>query len=153
MALRAAITSALLLAVTVAFTGSSMAAEIGRIKVVRGQVSVQRGGQSVPATPGMPLTAGDEIRTGPDGSAGITMNDNSLLSTGPNSVLAMDRFAFDTTTHQGRFDSTLRQGTLAVTTGRIARQSPESMTVRTPAAILGVRGTEFVVSAGDVAAR
>jgi len=30
--------------------------------------------------------------------------------------------------------------------GRIAKQSPDAMTVRTPTAILGVRGTEFVVS-------
>ena len=30
--------------------------------------------------------------------------------------------------------------------GRIAKQSPDAMTVRTPVAILGVRGTEFVVS-------
>jgi translocation and assembly module TamB len=45
------------------------------------------------------------------------------------------------------------QGTLAVISGKIAKQSPEAMTVRTPAAILGVRGTEFVVSAADEPAR
>ncbi|MBL8383078.1 MAG: FecR domain-containing protein [Burkholderiales bacterium] len=132
---------------------AAQVAEIGRIKVVRGQVSVERAGKSLPAVAGMPLQAGDEIRTGRDGAAGITMSDNSLLSTGPDSTLALDRFAFDTTTHQGRFDSSLKRGTLAVSSGKIARQSPESMSVKTPAAILGVRGTEFVVSAGDAAAR
>ena len=127
--------------------------DAGRIKVVKGQVIVQRAGQALPATPGLQLRAADEVRTGADGSVGITMSDNSTLSAGPNSVLALDRYSFDTTTHQGRFDSSLRQGTLAVISGKIAKQSPESMTVRTPAAILGVRGTEFVVSAGDAAAR
>jgi hypothetical protein len=34
-----------------------------------------------------------------------------------------------------------------VVSGRIAKQSPEAMTVRTPFAVLGVRGTEFAVSA------
>jgi len=91
------------------------------------------------------------VKTGADGSVGITMTDNSLLSAGPGSVLALDRYAFDTTTHQGKFDSTLRQGTLAVVSGKIAKQSPEAMTVRTPATILGVRGTEFVVSAEPTA--
>ncbi|MDQ2917043.1 MAG: FecR domain-containing protein [Pseudomonadota bacterium] len=33
--------------------------------------------------------------------------------------------------------------------GRLAKQSRDAMTVRTPSAILGVRGTEFVVSADD----
>jgi hypothetical protein len=31
----------------------------------------------------------------------------------------------------------------------MAKQSPEAMTVRTPSAVLGVRGTEFVLSAND----
>jgi hypothetical protein len=29
--------------------------------------------------------------------------------------------------------------------GKIAKQSPDAMKVRTPASVLGVRGTEFVV--------
>lgn len=127
--------------------------EIGRVKVAKGQVTIQRGGQALPATPGTRLVTGDELRTGADGSVGVTMSDNSILSAGPNSRLALDRYAFDTTTHQGRFDSSLKQGTLAVISGKIAKQSPEAMTVRTPAAILGVRGTEFVVSAADEPAR
>ena len=52
-------------------------------------------------------------------------------------------------TSEGRFDASLRQGTLAVVSGRIARQSKDAMKVHTPSAILGVRGTEFVVSVGD----
>jgi len=127
--------------------------EIGRIKVVKGAVTVQRAGQALPAAPGTRLMAGDELRTGPDGSVGVTMSDNSILSAGPNSSLAMDRYAFDATTHRGRFDTSLRRGTLAVISGKIAKQSPEAMTVRTPAAILGVRGTEFVVSTGDAPPR
>jgi len=38
---------------------------------------------------------------------------------------------------------------LSVVSGRIAKQSPDAMTVRTPTAILGVLGTEFAVSVGD----
>ena len=98
---------------------------------------------------GAAVQAGDVVSTGPDGSVGITFLDNSLLSAGPNSVLAVDRFAFDSTTHQGSFESSLRTGTLAVVSGKLAKQSPEAMKVRTPAAVLGVRGTEFLVRTGD----
>ena len=62
---------------------------------------------------------------------------------------ALERFEFDATTSAGRFDARLQRGTLAVVSGRIAKQSPQAMTVRTPAAVLGVRGTEFVVSADE----
>ena len=129
--------------------GAAGAAEIGQIKVVKGQVSIERQGKAIPATVGVRLQTADVIKTGADGSVGITMDDDSLLSAGPNSALSLDRYVFDTATNQGRFDTSLNKGTLAVISGRIAKQSPDAMTVRTPTAILGVRGTEFVVSTND----
>ena len=129
----------------------AQATEIGRVKVVKGAVTIERAGQAIVAVPGLTLQAADVVRTGSDAAVGIVMSDNSLLSAGPNSVLALDRFSFDPTTHQGRFDSSLRRGTLAVVSGKLAKQSPEAMTLKTPAAILGIRGTEFVVSADEPA--
>lgn len=125
------------------------AADIGQIKIAKGQVTVERQGSAAPAQVGTLLQEADVVRTGPDGSVGITMGDDSLLSAGPNTVLALDRYAFDPTTQRGRFDASLNKGTLAVTSGRIAKQSPDAMSVRTPAAVLGVRGTEFAVSTDD----
>jgi hypothetical protein len=125
------------------------AAEIGRIKIAKGNVTIERDGNVVPASVGARVQTSDKIRTGADGSVGITMDDDALLSAGPNSVLSLDRYAFDPTTNQGRFDAALNKGTLTVISGRIAKQSPDAMTVRTPAILLGVRGTTFAVSAND----
>jgi hypothetical protein len=124
-------------------------ADVGQIKTSKGQVSVERMGQSIPGPVGTALQASDVIRTGPDGAVGVTMRDNTLLSAGPNSILALENFEFDATTSAGRFDARLQRGTLAVVSGRIAKHSPQAMTVRTPSAVLGVRGTEFVVSAEE----
>ena len=137
---------ALLLALAVA---QPALAEIGQIKTSKGVVSVERNGQALLGTVGLQLEAADVLKTGADGTVGITMRDNSLLSAGPNSILSLDRFEFDATTSHGRFDTRLQRGTLAVVSGRIAKQSPQAMTVRTPSAQLGVRGTDFVVSADD----
>jgi hypothetical protein len=123
------------------------AAEIGQIKTSKGRVEVTRAGQTLPGSVGTRLQTSDTVTTGADGSVGITMNDDSLLSAGPNTVLSLDRYDFDPTTNQGRFNATLNKGTLAVISGRLAKQNPGAMTVQTPAAVLGVRGTEFVVSA------
>src|SRR5258705_11499556 len=124
--------------------GPLLAQEAGHIKVARGVVQVEGAGQKTPAAVGAVVQAGDVVSTGADGSVGITFLDNSLLSAGPNSVLAIDRFAFDSTTHQGAFESSLQKGTLAVVSGKLAKASPDAMKVKTPAAVLGVRGTEFV---------
>jgi hypothetical protein len=126
---------------------AASAADIGQVKVAKGQVTIERQGTTIPATVGARLQVADTVKTGADGSVGITMDDDSLLSAGPNSALSLDRYAFDSTTNQGRLDTSLNKGTLSVISGRIAKQSPDAMTVRTPNAILGVRGTEFVVSA------
>ncbi len=139
---------ACLLALCAGAAGPALA-EVGQIKVQKGSVTIERQGRTLPGQVGMALEAADTIRTGADSSVGITMKDNSLLSAGPNSALSLSRFEFDPTTSQGRFDTQLQRGTLAVVSGRIAKQSPEAMTVRTPSAVLGVRGTEFAVSVAE----
>ena len=124
------------------------AEDAGQIKVSKGSAQIERAGKTLPATVGQVVQQGDVVVTGADGSVGITFRDNSLVSIGPDSALAIARFVFDSTTHQGNFDASLKQGTLAVVSGKLAKQSPEAMKVKTPAAILGVRGTEFLVRTG-----
>jgi len=139
----------LLVAFAAGFAVAADAADIGQIKIAKGQVSIVRSGQTLPGDVGARLQPADVLKTGADGSVGVTMSDNSLLSVGPNSVLALDKYEFDSTTSQGQFDASLQKGSLAVISGRIAKQSPDAMKVRTPSSILGVRGTEFVVSVND----
>jgi hypothetical protein len=127
----------------------SLAADAGRIKTVRGTAWVERAGARLPATVGTAVRQDDVIVTGPDGTVGITFADDSRLSIGPDTTLAIERFAFNPTTHEGAHETALRRGTLAAVSGKLARQSPDAMKVRTPAAVLGVRGTEFAVRAGD----
>lgn len=140
-----------ILAVALAFAAPAIANEIGQVKVANGAVQVERGGKRMAATVGMPVLAADVLVTGADGSAGITFSDNSLVSVGPNSVFAIDRYRFDSTTHSGEFEATLRKGRLAAVSGKIVRQSPESMRIRTPSSVMAVRGTEFVVRVDEPA--
>jgi len=127
------------------FAAGAGAGEVGQIKAAKGAVFLERQGQRLPATVGMPVQESDSLITGADGSAGVTFSDNSLLSVGPGSVLAIERYAFDSTTHSGQFEASLKKGTLAVVSGKMVKHSPDAMRVRTPSAIMGVRGTEFVV--------
>jgi hypothetical protein len=130
-----------------ALSTPARADDAGQIKVSKGAVRIERAGQKLPAEVGAKVHAGDVVVTGADGSVGILFLDASLLSAGPNSVLAIDRFVFDSTTNEGSFETSLKKGTLAAVSGKIAKQSPEAMKVKTPAAVLGVRGTEFLVRA------
>jgi hypothetical protein len=129
--------------------GAANASVVGEIKILKGTATVERQGQKLPAAVGMKLREADTVVTGKDGAVGITFADNSLMSSGPNSTLAIDSFRFDSTTHVGEFNSSVKRGTVAVVSGKMVKQNPESMKIRTPSSIMGVRGTEFVVKVDD----
>ena len=131
------------------FASVSVANDVGQIKVMTGTVHLERDGKRFPAQVGMAVRQSDSLITGVDGTAGVTFTDNSLLSVGPNSTLAIDRYAFDSTTHAGQFDASLKKGSLAVVSGKIVKQSPGAMRVHTPTSIMGVRGTEFAVKVSE----
>ena len=131
------------------FAGSAHAADVGLIKVSNGAVEIQRAGARIKADVGTSVQVSDVLRTGANGSAGVTFADNSLLSIGPNTVFEIDKYQFDSTTHAGDFQGSLKQGRLAGISGKMVKQSPESMKIRTPSAVMGVRGTEFVVQVDE----
>ena len=140
------LSSLVLLAALVPYTAHA-ADPIGQVKTADGPVTVERSGTSQPVAIGDHVFQSDVVVTAASGSVGITFVDNSMMSLGPDSRLVLDEFKFDTTTHEGEFDSSLQKGTLAVKSGQIVKQTPEAMHIKTPAALLGVRGTEFVVRA------
>ncbi|MBP8305695.1 MAG: FecR domain-containing protein [Burkholderiaceae bacterium] len=137
---------ALGLALGLALGSAAVAAEpIGLIKVKTGDVQIERQGVRSAAAVGSPVDRSDRLITGRDGSVGVSFSDSSMLSAGPNSVLVLSEFNYDPTTRQGNFEVALRRGTLSAISGKLVAQTPGSMKVRTPSAVLAVRGTEFVV--------
>lgn len=122
---------------------------IGRVKTLSGVVQAERDGVRRPLALGDGLQRSDIVMTQADGAVGITFADNSMLSLGPDSALALERFRFDSTTNEGEFATRLLRGTLAAKSGKIVEQTPEAMTVKTRSSLLGVRGTEFVVRAEE----
>ncbi len=119
--------------------------DIGRVKVASGIANILRGGQTIAAKPGFALQKGDVLRTGKDGRIGATFYDNSRFAAGPNSSVTINEFLFDDTTHDGKFVTQVDRGSLAIISGQIAKKNKDAMRVRTPTALLGVRGTRFVV--------
>jgi len=133
----------------VAALPSWAAEEAGLIKNSKGTVIIERGDIKLAASAGMTLFEGDKVATGEDGLAGITLRDNTLFSVGPKSTLVINRFAFNPSTHAGVLDASVKRGVLSVISGKLAKNSPGAVKFHTPAAILGVRGTEFVIDAGS----
>ena len=140
-----------LIAITLASAGISASAgeAVGKIKKLTGTVTIERAGKAVSAAPGMVVEVKDVIRTSTSSSVGLTTHDNALVSLGPNSVLTLTQYAFNSTTHEGKMDAALSKGSLSMASGKLTKQSPESVKITTPTAVLAVRGTEFFAEVED----
>ena len=130
-------------------TSALWAADSGTAKVVRGDVRVERAGTSVPLLVGDMVMEKDRIVVPADGSAGITLRDDTRISMGPRSTLVINGFSFDPKTQEGNVDTSILSGTMRYVTGLVGRLKPSSVRVATATTTIGVRGTEFIVEVGD----
>jgi len=120
-------------------------APAGHIKIVSGSAMIVRNNATVAAKPGQVVFANDALRTGGDGSVGVTLMDDTRLSLGPNSEVRLERYVYAPA--EGGFGMVLNfvRGVAAYVSGRIAKLAPDSIRLETPAAIVGVRGTTVAV--------
>ena len=82
----------------------------GRIKVSTGAAFIVRDGAQIPAQLGQTVFEADGLRTGVDGKIGVTLNDDTRLSLGPNSELKLERFTYTPADSAFRFGAEVRQG-------------------------------------------
>jgi hypothetical protein len=118
----------------------------GRIKVSTGSAFIVRDGAQIPAQVGQLVFEADGLQTGGDGKVGVTLNDDTRLSLGPNSELKLERFMYSPA--DSGFGLVLKfvKGAATYVSGRIAKLAPDSIRLETPAAIIGVRGTTLAIS-------
>jgi len=128
-----------------AHAGAADAGIAGMIKRVTGTATVERAGVSLPAVVGMPLRTGDRVVTGTPGGVGVVLTDDTIVTAGAGSRLVLADLQFDATTHEGNILVRLLTGTLHFVTGLIGKQAPQNVKIETPTAVMGVRGTEFIV--------
>ena len=118
----------------------------GRIKVSTGAAFIVRDGAQIPAELGQNLFETDGLRTGVDGKIGVTLNDDTRLSLGPNSELKLERFTYAPADSSFGLALKFIRGAATYVSGRIAKFAPDSIRLETPAAIVGVRGTTLAIS-------
>ena len=135
------------------FLGLSLASAeqvlAGKVKKIRGTVFVVRGDRTQTLRVGDPVFQNDLMQTGATGAVGIIFEDNTILSLGPKSRLAIDGYTF--APEQGKLSLLLRllRGTASYLSGIIGKQAPEAVKFQTPDATIGIRGTKFLVKVGS----
>lgn len=118
---------------------------IGHVQHLTGTASVVRDSAVTPLAAGAALYVGDVVRTGKPGAAGMVLTDDTTISLGSGSEVALNDYVFQP--KEGKFSLALKmvKGTFAYVTGQIVKLSPESAQVQTPDATIAVRGTKILV--------
>ena len=117
---------------------------IGYVKTVQPEATMVVDGKSIKALPGMPVQIGYVLKTGPQGSMGVTFRDNTIMSFGPDTELVVDEYLYAPGKGELKLAASMARGTLQYISGVIARLKPDAVTLKTPVGIIGVRGTRYV---------
>lgn len=111
-----------------------------RLKGVSGTVSVKAAGSEEwsQVTEETPLDSADSVKTGPDGTAELYLDDSGVFFIGRNTELEVSSVEQPDTTLSLKFGSLV---------AKVKHQLNDrfKMQVRTPSAVCAVRGTEFAV--------
>lgn len=92
------------------------------------------------AAAGMEINEGDRVKTGSDGRMELGLQDGSRLTMGNNTEMEITRFLLD---KDRRSAAIFIQGKLRAAIAKFSGKT--NMWVKTPTAVAGVRGTDFIV--------
>lgn len=131
------------------FSGIAIAQDehVAFFKSVSGNVKITRDKSDISPVPGSQLVRSDVIVTGSHSSGGIVFKDGTLLTVGPSAEIEISRYVFQPEEAKYDFSLYLKKGTAIYSSGKLGKLAPESVSLNTPRATVGVRGTRFIIKA------
>lgn len=120
--------------------------EVGTIAALEGQVEVGRAGTWAAANLGDAIQQGDTLRTGTPGRVRVVLQDDSVFTMADVSEITVDESIFDASTGRARTLLKLLVGKVRVLVSEYYERRGAQFNVETTTAVVGVRGTEFIVT-------
>jgi len=144
-------TMVVLFASLVAFATASIATTAfaseakGLVVASRGTVlATTASGETRELKQGDEIFVEDQIMTAPKSFAVLQFLDGAKVTVKPDSEIVIEDYVYNGNS-EDKATLSLVSGGLRVITGAMAKNTPENYKVKTPVALMGVRGTEFAV--------
>ncbi|MCW8915645.1 MAG: FecR family protein [Magnetovibrio sp.] len=115
---------------------------IGAVERTRGEATAIRGQVAHDLSQGSAVVFRDLLRTGQQSRLQVSFIDGSSLTLGDDAELSIDEMVYEPKT-KGRAVLRLTQGVFRMVSGKINKVPGGSLTIQTPLATIGVRGTDF----------
>jgi len=90
----------------------------------------------------------DTVKT-KNGRTAIQFVDETRVDVTENSKLVIDEFVYDPNTSTGKLALKASFGTVRYASGQIAKNSRQNVKIKTPTAVVGVRGTDFSLTVDE----
>ncbi len=136
----------LVIAVTLlsGFAGGQAAAQeaIGAVSRIQGEVSGTRGGATRALGLNAPVLLNELVSTSEAARLEVTFTDNTRLTLGERTKLTLDAYAFNAVAGSGTIKFGV-VGAFRFLSGQVTKLASSDVSVTTPVATIGIRGTEF----------
>ncbi len=130
------------------------AVNVGEVSLVLGKAYIKSGNKQERVRAGTIVKVSDEIITEANGHVHIQFVDEALVSVRPDSKLEVQRYDFDAANPaNSSIKLNLLEGIARSISGDGAHAARDRFRMNTPIAAIGVRGTDFVVSASSQSVR
>ena len=124
-------------------------AGIGEVIQQKGEASIERkDGGTLTSDKGVSVESYDVVKT-KAGRLAIGFVDDTRVDVTENSKLIIDEFVYDPDTSTGKLSLKASFGTIRYASGQIAKNSRANVTITTPTAVIGVRGTDFSMTVDE----
>ncbi len=129
-------------------TALPVAAQVGMVLTVEGQVNVISGKQECGLRYGLDLEEGDTVRTGEKSWAVLQFLDGAKITVRPSTEVRIENYRFADSSEAARNHASfeLARGSLRVLTGAIVRGKNTGYRVRTPDITMEMRGADHDVT-------
>ena len=123
------------------------ASQVGQVEYVRGVVSATDSSKGMRfVNRNAPINEKDTIQTSRDSMAVLRFIDGTSMTLRPYTVFRVDEYHYENSLQdKDRGIFSLLKGGFRALSGFLSKTSPRALSVRTPTATIGVRGTEFDV--------
>lgn len=129
------------------FLSSALWAEVGSVTLLVGKAHIERGAEKLSVANGTLIEEQDKVMTEENSRVQLTFKDNTIITLGSKSHLAVNEF-FLSETQAPKASFSVAQGVFKTITGQIGKVAPENFKLTTKTATIGIRGTIFEGSIG-----
>jgi hypothetical protein len=126
----------------------TLSAGIGHISAMRGDVTIDRGGQKIPVSKGFEIQEKDTIFTTKKSKAQLKFKDNTVIRVGRNAEFKIEEYLYDKSNNsKAKFKA--KNGFFSAVTGGIGKVAKDRFKLKTKTSTIGIRGTHFQGTVDD----